>query len=111
MTVDITKLPAMTSPVTSGRQLSKIEKTAKNAASNVVVSNFSGVVFCLAQPFGGLLVRQNGRMAFWPCVMICVRRRRSFGVRRQSQSEQLEGLENGLTKVWKGLLLYVTPAG
>ena len=33
-----------------------LTKTAKNAASDVFVSNFSGAAFCLAQPIGGLLV-------------------------------------------------------
>ena len=47
----------MTSPATSGRNLSKFEKkTVKNAASDDFGSNFSVAAFCLAQPIGGLLL-------------------------------------------------------
>ena len=44
------------SPAISGRHLLKFDKSAKNAASDGFVSNFSGAAFCLAQPVGGFLV-------------------------------------------------------
>ena len=53
----------MTSSVTSGRHLSKFEKTAENAASDGEGSNFSGtgLPFSLAQPIGGFLVHDDIR--------------------------------------------------
>ena len=43
-------------PATSGRHLSKYDKTAKIVASDGFDSNFSGAAFSLAQPIGGLVV-------------------------------------------------------
>ena len=46
----------MASPAaTSGRYLSKFEKTAEYAAFDGFRSNFSGAAFCLAQPIGEIL--------------------------------------------------------
>ena len=55
MPIHSTATPDMTSPTTSGRHLSKFEKTAENDPSDGIASNFSGAAFCLAQPIGGLL--------------------------------------------------------
>ena len=43
-----TATPDMTLPATSGGHLAKFEKT-----------EFSGAAFCLTQPIGGLLVKDN----------------------------------------------------
>ena len=46
----------MTSPVNSGWNLAKLEKSAENAASDGFGSNFSGAAaFCMAQSIGELL--------------------------------------------------------
>ena len=49
----------MLSLATSGRQLSKFEKTAENAASDGFVSNFRGQPLRLTQPLVGFLFRQR----------------------------------------------------
>ena len=51
-----TAKPDMMSQGAFGRQLSEFEKTAENATSDGVWSNFSGSACCLAQPNGGRLV-------------------------------------------------------
>ena len=52
----LTATPDMTSPATSGRHLSQLDKRAEDAASDGFGWNFIGAAFCLAQPIGGLLV-------------------------------------------------------
>ena len=44
-------------PATSGLHI-EVRKMAENAASDGIVSNFCGAAFCLAQPIGGLLVKE-----------------------------------------------------
>ena len=47
----------MTSPAFSGQHLSKFEKkTAENAASDGLGSNFSGVAYCLSHELVGVLL-------------------------------------------------------
>ena len=49
----------MTSPVTFGPHLPKMEIAAENVIFNGFASNFNGAAFCLPQPIGGLLVSIN----------------------------------------------------
>ena len=82
-TISHTNLPDMTSPATSGRHLSNLEKAQDNATSDGFESNFSGTAFCLAQPIGGLLVFTI------PCRQVNIRLIANLFCRLWSYSERL----------------------